>query len=139
MEIVPTNAAFQVQAIVKKVDTLLGVDPEIGEYQKRTRLNPKRHPPLPRIQSHIHLIVVKVTAHCHQRPGSEDVIEVQILRVGTFLTSRIVLLDAVSSDRIIEKESKVGVEIKQRASKEYVGFKAVAIGELLPVIARRSA
>ena len=58
----------------------------------------------------------------------------QVLRVGSFLVSRIVLLNAVTMNGVAQEECKVGVEIEERAADKTVDFQAVAGFELLSII-----
>jgi len=53
-------------------------------------------------------------------------VEVEILRIGTFLVSRIVLLNAVAVNGVVQKEREVGVEVKKRATQKTVDLQAVA-------------
>src|ERR1051326_1456126 len=49
-----------------------------------------------------------------------------ILSIEPFLVPRVVLLYTVASKRIFQKESEIGIEIKQRPAQESIGFEAVS-------------
>src|SRR5262245_19806744 len=62
----------------------------------------------------------------------------QVLRVEAFLQPRVVLLDSVAMQRVIQEQGEVRVEIEQRPAQESTGFETVAGPEGLPIVHARS-
>ena len=49
-----------------------------------------------------------------------------VLRIDTFLIPRVVLLDAVTVAGIIQEQSEIGIQIKERPAEKSIGFETVA-------------
>jgi hypothetical protein len=52
--------------------------------------------------------------------------------------TRVVLLESVAPDRVVQVEGEIRIEVKQRPAEKTVQFEAVAGGETLPVIYAQS-
>src|SRR5262245_48065712 len=78
------------------------------------------------IQRDIDLILVKVCARGEQRRASQNPIGMEILSIRAFLIPRVVLLDAVAVDGIVEEEREIRVEIEKRPADEAVNLETVA-------------
>src|SRR4030095_5828321 len=121
-EVIPAQAAFNVQPSVQKVDALLSVAGSIGHVCISARSNIQGHPVLLRIESDIDLIVVKVCAGCQQRNIAPELVGMKILCVESFLIARIMLLNPVAMYRIVQEKREVRVQVEKRAAQESIGL-----------------
>ena len=70
----------------------------------------------PGIKPNIDLVVVKIAAGDKKRPLSKKVEGMKKLGIGAFLQARVMLLNPVTVSLIIQEESKIGIQIEERAS-----------------------
>src|SRR6266566_4469392 len=50
----------------------------------------------------------------------------QVLRIETFLQARIMLLDTISMDGVVQEQCKIRVEIEQRSTQKSIGLETVS-------------
>src|SRR6185295_12962052 len=113
------------QLAAQKLNGLLSVTRSVGHVRESTGRYVQRYAPLLRIQPDINLIFVKVRAGRQQGLVSPKLIRMDVLCVETLLITRIMLLDAIAVDGIIQKQREVGVKIKKRSAQESDGLKTV--------------
>src|SRR5262245_16400370 len=93
----------------------------------------QRHAACLRIQGDTYLIGMEVRSESQQYPASQKPVGMQVLRVGSLLKARIVLLDSVAVHRVVQVEREVGIQVKQGTAHEPIHLEAVTGLERLPV------
>src|SRR5689334_16114192 len=77
-------------------------------------------------QVYVDLIVAKITACGEQQRVPKKLVRMQVLSVDALLQTRIVLLDLVAVNRIIQVKSEIRIQVKQRPSQKSVHLEDVA-------------
>src|SRR5215475_14827422 len=114
------------EASVQKIHTLLRVAGAICHMRIGAGGDIQRNSVLVGVKSDIDLIVVKVCACRQQRRISPEPVRMQILCIEALLISRIMLLNAISVDGVIQEKREVRVEVEQRTTQEPIGLKTVS-------------
>jgi len=77
---------------------------------------------------------MEVTPSGKQRLTAEQPVRSEILSIHSLLQARVMLLDLISELRIVQKESEVRKQIKQRATEEPINLEIAARAQLLLVV-----
>src|SRR5437879_1891488 len=128
------QAAVQVEAALPQIDALLQITRRVGDMC----VGPGRHTHGialdPGIEPDIDLVVVEIAAGDKKGPVSKKVEGMKQLGIGALLQARVVLLNPITTGLISQKESKIGIQIEERASQKAVNFQGVTVFPRLIVI-----
>ena len=130
-EFVEAQAAAQHHAAAQQGHGLLQVGRAVGDVGVIAGADGERHASFLRVQADVDLVVVKVGAGGEQRLQAGNFVRQLILRVDAFDEARIVLLDSVAVQRVVEEEGEVGEEIEQRPRHEAIHLEHAAVRILL--------
>ena len=84
-----------------------------------------------RVEADVDLIVVKVGAGGEQRLQACELVRQLILGVGAFDEARIVLLDGVAVQRVVQEEGEVGEKVEQGPGHEAIDLEHAPVRILL--------
>ena len=130
-EFVEAQTAAQHHAAAEQGHRLLQVGGAVGDVRVIAGVHIERHASFLRVQADVDLVVVKVGAGGEQRLQAGDLVRQLILRVGAFDQARIVLLDGVAVQRVVQEEGEVGEEVEQGPGHEAIHLEHAAVRILL--------
>ena len=71
-----------------------------------------RHTVFPRVEAYIDLIVVEIHARNQHGRGSSEPVRMHVLRIGALLQPRIMLLEGIAVDGVVQVVSEIGIKIE---------------------------
>jgi len=78
----------------------------------RPRGDAGRRPVDARVQPDVDLVVVEVAARHQHAAHRAQLVRMRVLRVQPLLQPRIVLLEGIAADRVVQVKGEVGIEIE---------------------------
>ena len=89
------------------------------------------NPPITGIQSHVDLVVMKVSAGSEHGGSRAEVVSVHVLCVQALLQARIMLLKGIAMDGIIQEISEIRVKVEQRPAQKPSTLNVSPLAKLL--------
>ena len=126
--LVVAEPAAEEQSPAQQAEALLRVSRPLVTWASARVSIPGRLASIPRVETHVDLVVVKVCAGYQHGSHRTQLVSVCVLDVQAFLKAGIVLLEGVPADRVVQVESEIGEEVEEGAGDEAVGFEGVAVG-----------
>src|SRR5262245_46505646 len=85
-------------------------------------------------QADVDLVIVEVGSDRQQRIVAEQTIGMQVLRIDPLLQARVMLLDFISMNRIVQEEGEIRVEIEKRSAHKAIHFQDVSVHKVAFVV-----
>lgn len=101
-EFVVTQTARKQQAPAPQAQALLKIAGGIANVREGPRGDAAGCAAVARVEADIDLVIVEVGAEREHRGDSRQLVHVDVLRVGAFLQARIVLLEGIAVDRVVQ-------------------------------------
>src|SRR4051794_17504911 len=128
---VVANADPEQKPAAEKSDALLCIAGMIGDMRLCARCYSCWHAAFPRVKANIDLIIMEVCSGTEQSRERPQFVRMRVLQIAAFLQARIVLLERIAMDRIVQEERKVRIQIKKRPADENVRLEGVAVAPRL--------